>query len=354
MSGKKYDNVFAVIIFIAVCVFLLVSSGVVVGYDTEPTPAPAAENSEPEKKLSLRLPSAGKALLTGDFAAGDKIELYSREYRSADNSIIDKLLLKTTADKAGSVSLLYNLFTPPLSEEKIKPDFQYKGADVVLTALYAVVFDGKSGIRSDLAYVSGLLDSGVVSQYWCTYGGNTACGAAAGAIAMQMVYPAYGDDLYTRVNTMRNYCMDGTDYCTGYPMYEDVGEQVANTVNRFITEELSGDMLMTDHRTKGKSTEETLIELVTTGRPAVIEVCYLRGFVMDQYWGYSHFITINGFFLENNGYWFRYSDPVTVSYASVSSDLIEKSNQNVSYMYLPGYTYDRYIGALSDPLFSIE
>ena len=54
-----------------------------------------------------------------------------------------------------------------------------------------------------------------------------------------------------------------------------------------------------------------------------------------------------------NTYWFRYSDPVTVSYIGISSDLLEASNKNVSYAGLP-YTPDRYIGAFSDPLFSIE
>ena len=220
-----------------------------------------------------------------------------------------------------------------------------------------MVSDGNSEIRSGLAYLNCYLDTGVVNQYWCTYGSSTACGSAAGAIAMQLLYPASGNDLYNRVNTMRNYCMEGDEFCTGYPTYENVGAHITNTVNRFITEELSGSVLLTDHRSPEKTTEETLIELLTTGRPAVIEVCYLRGGVTGDYWGYSHFITINGFSLEGNGYWFRYSDPVTVSYVAVSSELLEQSNKNVSYMYLPDRyknTYDRYIGAFSDPLISID
>lgn len=316
-------------------------------------PAAAAEDGKTENRLSLKITAPGKVLLSGDFSKGDKIKLYSREYRSGNQLINDKLLAEITAEKDREVSLLYNLLTPPVSEAEIKPDFAYKGGDAVITALYAVVHHDDTELRSELAYVSGFLDTGVVNQYWCTYGASTACGSAAGAIVMQLVDPVYGNEMFTRVNTMRNYCMDGSDYCTGYPMYENTGQQVANTVNRYVREELSGGQLLTNHRTPGKTTEETLIELLATGRPAVIEVCYLRGMVMEDYWGYSHFITINGFFLDRNGYWFRYSDPVTVSYASVSSDLIEKSNNNVSYKYLTGYTYDRYIAAFEEPLFSI-
>ena len=99
-------------------------------------------------------------------------------------------------------------------------------------------------------------------------------------------------------------------------------------------------------------TEETLIGLLSTGRPAVIEVCYRGGSVMRDFWGISHWITVNGFFLVGNSYWFRYSDPVTVSYTGISSELLEESSRNVVYIDLP-YTPDRYIGAFSDPLLSI-
>ena len=332
------------ILLLVFCFFLLVSA----------RPAAVAGDTKAESALSISITAPGKVLLTGDFVKGDTISLFSREYRSANDLITDKQLAEIAAEKDGSVSLSYNLLTPPLSETKEKPDFEYKGGDAVITALYAVATHEGTELRSGLAYVSGYLDTGVVNQYWCTYSPSTACGPAAGAIILQLVDPVYGDAMFKRVNTMRNYCTEGIKYCTGYPMYENVGEQVANTVNRYVKEELSGVPLLTDHRTKGKTTEETLIELLTTGRPAVIEVCYLRGMVMEDYWGYSHFLTINGFFLDGTGYWFRYSDPVTVSYASVSSDLIEKSNKNVSYRYLPGYTYDRYIAAFEEPLFSIE
>ena len=67
----------------------------------------------------------------------------------------------------------------------------------------------------------------------------------------------------------------GDDFSTGPSEYYLEGKHISNGVNKYITEELSGELLLTDHRTAEKTTEETLIELLATGRPAVIEVCYL-------------------------------------------------------------------------------
>lgn len=313
-----------------------------------------------ERKLSLRIPLRGQAIVDGDIKLGNHIKLYTREYNSAVGLIVDKLISDTAAETAGKTTIYYNIYAEPLEEKKITPEFDFKGGSVVMNGLYAVLSDGDSSISSDLVYTDCYLDSGVVNQYWCTYIGNEACGPAAGAIALQFIDPVYGNDMFNRVNKMRNYCLDGEEYCTGHPFYELVEDQITNTVNRYVEEEnLSENLLFIDHRTKEKSTEETLIELMTTGRPAVIEVCYLRGGVTEDFWGYSHWITINGFSLEGNGYWFRYSDPITVSYVSVSSDLLDKSNKNVSYKNLSTYgtfhaTPSRYIGAFREPLFSIE
>ncbi len=312
-----------------------------------------------EKQLSLRIPYRGQAIVNGDIKVGDHIKIYTREYRSSEGVIVDKLISDTAAETTGKTTIYYNIYTEPLEEKKITPKFNFKGGNVIMNALYAVLSDGDSSVSSDLVYTDCFLDSGVVNQYWCTYIGNEACGPAAGAIALQFIDPVYGNDMFNRVNKMRNYCLDGEEYCTGHPFYELVEDQITNTVNRYVEEEkLSENFLFTDHRTKEKSTEETLIELLTTGRPAVIEVCYLRGGITEAFWGYSHWITINGFSLEGNGYWFRYSDPVTVSYVSVSSDLLDKSNKNVSYQNLSTYgsfhaTPSRYIGAFREPLLSI-
>ncbi len=305
-----------------------------------------------EKTLSLSMPSYGMIRFEGDFTAGDRIRLYHREYRSAENAVIDQLLIDTEAESDGDVTIGYSEYNA-ISAERITPDFTYEGSEVVIKALYGVVSEGDSEIRSSLFYTECFMETSVINQFYSTYHGSAACGPAAGVIVIQPVYPASGIEMYDRMNVMRDYCMDGDDYCTGEPKYETVGSHITNTVNRYIREELSGTMFLSDHRTADKTMEETLIGLLSTGRPAIVEVCYLRGSVTQDFWGISHWIVVNGFFMVGNKYWFRYSDPVTVSYIGISSDFLDASNRNVSYGDLP-YTPDGYIGAFTDPLFSIE
>ena len=302
--------------------------------------------------LTISMPSYGTIRFKGDISAGDRIMLYQREYRSAEAVIIDTLLSDTTAETDDRADIPYNTYNS-LSAERIKPDFTYNGSDITLKALYGVVSDGSSRVQSGLLYTECFIETSVINQFYCTYHGSSACGPAAAVVAIQPVYPTVEIEMYDRMNVMRDYCMEGEAFCTGDPAYETVGTHITNTVNRYIMEELSGSMLFTDHRTADKTTEQILIGLLSTGRPAIVEVCYLRGAVTQDFWGLSHWITINGFFMVGNTYWFRYSDPVTVSYIGISSDLLEASNKNVVYINLP-YKPDRYIGAFTDPLFSIE
>lgn len=306
-----------------------------------------------ETRLLIELLQPGTVRLDGDFNAGDSIKLFSREYRSADHLISDRLLVETAAETDHSVTFTYNPYNAPLSEVQITPPFDRPERDISVKALYAVVSDEISEVRSELFYTDCTLDTGVVNQYWCSLAGSTACGTAAGVIAMQIVYPSSGDVLFTRLNEMRKYGLLGEDFSTGPAEYYLCGEHISNAVNKYITEELSGDLVLTDHRTAEKTTEETLIELLSTGRPAVIEVCYLLGNVTRDFQGISHWITINGFSYGYDGYTFRFSDPITVSYRSISSEMLEVSNANVSYGD-SGYIPDRYIGAFADPLLSID
>ena len=319
--------------------------------EKDPEPDPAAKQ-QTEAALTISMPAYGVIRFEGAFSAGDRIRLYQREYRSAEQAIIEMLLVDTAAESEGTADIPYSTLNP-LSAERTTPDFTYNGSEVTLKALYGVVSEGSSEVRSSLLYTECFIETSVINQFYCTYHGSSACGPAAGVIAIQPVYPSADAEMYERMNEMRDYCMEGDEYCTGEPTYETVGQHITNTVNRYIQEELSGTAFMTDHRTADKSMTETLIELISTGRPAIVEVCYQRGSVTQDFWGISHWITINGFFLVGNTYWFRYSDPVTVSYIGISSVLLEESNKNVSYGSLP-YTPDRYIGAFSDPLFSIE
>ena len=305
-----------------------------------------------KSELTVRVPYPGSVQLEGDIAVNDRILLYSREYRSADHIISDKLLSETAAEADGTAAIIYNPYAEPLAETQLIPDFEYQGREITIKALYAVVSDGVSEVRSDLAFTECYLDTGVVNQYWCSLAGSTACGTAAGVIAMQMSYPSSGDDLFTRLNEMRKYCVLGDEFSTGPAEYYLAGDHISNGVNKYIAEELDGGSLLTDHRSADKTTEETLIELLTTGRPAVIEVCYLLGNVTRDFQGISHWITINGFSLGPDGYTFRFSDPITVSYRSIGSEMLDVSNANVSYGD-SGYIPVRYIGAFSEPLLSI-
>ena len=303
--------------------------------------------------LSLQVPMPGTVVLNGDISAGDRIRLYSREYHSTENVITDKLLKDIPAELDHESKISYDLYAEPLTEIRFTPDFEYQGNEITIKALYAVAADELTEIRSDLVYIECDLDTGVVNQYWCSLAGSTACGTAAGVIAMQISYPSSGDDLFTRLNEMRKYSLLGDDFSTGPSEYYLCGDHISNAVNKYVEEELSGNLILTDHRTAEKSTEETLIELLTTGRPAIIEVCYLLGTVTRDFQGISHWITINGFSLGPDGYTFRFADPITVSYRSITSEMLEESNANVSYG-SSGYIPVRYIGAFSKPLLSIE
>lgn len=317
------------------------------------TAVSASKGQDGKSVLSIRVPAPGIVFLEGDISSGDKISLYSREYRSADQLITDKLLADTVAGMNQAVTLNYNPYGEALAESQTVPDFAYQGNEITMKALYAVVSDGVSEIRSNLAWLECYLDTGVVNQYWCSLAGSTACGTAAGVIAMQISYPSTGDALFTRLNDMRKYGLLGDNFSTGPSEYYLCGDHISNAVNKYVTEELSGNLVLTDHRTAEKTTEETLIELLTTGRPAVIEVCYLLGAVTRDFQGISHWITINGFSFGADGYTFRFSDPITVSYRSITSEMLEVSNANVSYGN-SGYIPVRYIGAFSEPLFSLQ
>ena len=303
--------------------------------------------------LSIEILQPGTVRLDGDIYVGDRIGLFSREYRSADHMITDRLLLEMTVETDHSVTVSYGLYDTPLSEVQMSPAFDRPERDITVKALYAVVSDGISEIRSGLFYTDCTLDTGLVNQYWCLLAGSTACGTAAGVIAMQIAYPSSGDALFTRLNEMRKYSLLGEDFSTGPAEYYLCGDHISNAVNKYIAEELSDSLILTDHRTAEKTTEETLIQLLSTGRPAVIEVCYLLGNVTRDFQGISHWITINGFSYGYDGYTFRFADPITVSYRSISSEMLDASNANVSYGD-SGYLPKRYIGAFTAPLLSIE
>lgn len=200
-----------------------------------------------------------------------------------------------------------------------------------------------SGLPSE-AYV----ETGTFDQYRCELAGATACGATAGTLILQSISYLSGNDLYQRMNTIRSYSALGDDYSCGAPQYYLAGFQISASLNKYLEDNGFEGYLLTDHRTE-KSTEQTLMELVATGRPAVLEVCYANGSVLPDFQGYSHWICINGYRTTENGVEFRYSDTIAVCENWVSSELLDESNANVSY----GDFYiqpERYIVSFERPL----
>ncbi|GEM_PF-2182985 len=174
------------------------------------------------------------------------------------------------------------------------------------------------------------VNTGKFSQYSCALAPSTACGATAGTLILQSISYLSGDKLTQRMNTVRNYSALGDKYSCGGPEYYLCGFQISNSLNRYLKDNGIQGYRLTNHRT-GRSTEETLKELISTGRPAVLEVCYANAAVLPDYRGYSHWICINGYRTTENVVQFRYSDTITNSQLWVSSELLDRSNANVSY-----------------------
>ena len=62
--------------------------------EKDPEPDPAAEQ-QTEAALTISMPAYGVIRFEGAFSAGDRIRLYQREYRSAEQAIIEMLLVDT-------------------------------------------------------------------------------------------------------------------------------------------------------------------------------------------------------------------------------------------------------------------
>lgn len=174
------------------------------------------------------------------------------------------------------------------------------------------------------------VNTGTFSQYSCALAPSTACGAIAGTLILQSISYLSGDKLTQRMNTVRNYSALGDEYSCGGPEYYLCGFQISNSLNRYLKDNGIQGYRLTNHRT-GRSTEQTLKELISTGRPAVLEVCYANGEILTDYRGYSHWICINGYRTTENGVQFRYSDTIANGQLWVSSELLDRSNANVSY-----------------------
>lgn len=183
---------------------------------------------------------------------------------------------------------------------------------------------------SDFCAAETTIDTGTVNQYEAELAGATACGAAAGTLIIQSIAPVWERELSERMSTVRSYSGLSNEYSIGGDKYYMFGWQISNSVNKYLRDMGISDYALTDFRTD-KSTEDTLIELISTGRPAVLEVCYIGGNIIPDFEGYSHWITVNGFRMTENGYEFRCEDTISLKQQWVGSRMLDISNANVDY-----------------------
>ncbi|MGN0613741.1 MAG: hypothetical protein ACI4JB_07540 [Porcipelethomonas sp.] len=183
---------------------------------------------------------------------------------------------------------------------------------------------------SDFCAAETTIDTGTVNQYYAELAGETACGAAAGTLIIQSIDPVWNTALIERMSTIRSYSGLSNEYSIGGDRYYMFGWQISNSVNKYLQDSGISDYSLTDFRTE-KSTEETLVELISTGRPAVLEVCYIGGNIITDFEGYSHWITVNGFRMTDDGYEFRCEDTISLKQQWVSSQMLDVSNANVNY-----------------------
>lgn len=196
---------------------------------------------------------------------------------------------------------------------------------------FQVEYANESGnLMSEFCAAETTIDTGTVNQYYAELAGETACGAAAGTLIIQSIDPVRDAALTERMSTIRGYSGISDEYSTGGDKYYMFGWQISNSVNKYLQENGLSDYSLTDFRTD-KSTEETLVELISTGRPAVLEVCYIGGNIIPDFEGYSHWITVNGFRMTNEGCEFRCEDTISLKQRWISSEMLDISNANVSY-----------------------
>ena len=246
----------------------------------------------------------------------EKIRVYRLSASDEDQHNVKRVLQKEI-----SKGEIENEKVTVFADEKISEDTHYKEFSAVET----------------------VIDTGTVNQYYAELAGSTACGAAAGTLVIQSIMPVWNNELTERMSLIRSYSALSDDYSIGGKEYYMYGWQISNSVNKFLADSGINDYSLTDHRTE-KLTEQTLIELISTGRPAVLEVCYIGGEIVEDFQGYSHWITVNGFRLTEDGYEFRCEDTISLEQRWIKSEFLDNSNKNVVYGF--GDPPTRYISSL--------
>ena len=260
----------------------------------------------------------------------EKIRVYRLSASDEDQHNVKRVLQKEI-----SKGEIENEKVTVFADEKISEDTHYKDNSNLKCGYFSDGFivsfvSENEEIFSKFSAVETVIDTGTVNQYYAELAGSTACGAAAGTLVIQSIMPVWNNELTERMSLIRSYSALSDDYSIGGKEYYMYGWQISNSVNKFLADSGINDYSLTDHRTE-KLTEQTLIELISTGRPAVLEVCYIGGEIVEDFQGYSHWITVNGFRLTEDGYEFRCEDTISLEQRWIKSEFLDNSNKNVTY-----------------------
>ena len=312
-----------------------------------------AESSSPEQAVSIAKPQfkienisdSGAVLRLENLPENADTVCVYRLHTSSDNAgqVTKELLTKISAgDIDDSLEISFGESIDSTIYEKdnsaLKCPFYAEGLQVSYLS-------GEQEISSDIELTEVTLDTGTVNQNNATLAGSTACGAAAGTLVLQSIAPVWGDELTARMDTIRSYSVLSDEYSIGGAEYYMSGQQISNSVNKYISDNGLGEYHLTDFRSD-MSTEDTLTGLISTGRPAVLEVCYIGGNIVTEFQGYSHWITINGFRRTEDGVEFRCEDTISLAQRWIASSDLDNANKNVQYG--GGFVPTRYISSFEN------
>lgn len=290
-------------------------------------------------------------IITSKLRNVSEVKIYICE-TSSENSgkVLQKLVYRSDIKDLNKSETGYEIQFDPdknLSESTYKTDNSKVKTEYYAKGIRVGFYDGSSELISSCVPIEVHIETGTVNQYDAALRGDTACGAASGTLLLQSVLPVWDHELTTRMSEIRDYSALSPDYSVGSDNnYYMSGEQIANSVNKYLKDIGADDISITDFRSE-QTTEETLIELLCTARPAVLEVCYSNGEILSDYDGFSHWITVNGFRLKDGGYEFRWENTIGCTQNWVSSEQLENGNKNVTYNSVD-FQPTRYIAALSE------
>lgn len=297
-----------------------------------------AESSSPEQAVSIAKPQfeiadisdSGAVLRLENLPENVDTVCVYRLHTSSDNAgqVTKELLMKTSAEDINDSFEIS--FGESLDSTVYEKDDSALKCPYYAEGLQVSYLSGEEEISSDIELTKVTLDTGTVNQYNATLAGSTACGAAAGTLVLQSVAPVWGDELTARMDTIRSYSALSDEFSIGGAEYYMSGQQISNSVNKYISDNSLGEYHLTDFRGE-MSTEDTLTGLISTGRPAVLEVCYIGGNIVTEFQGYSHWITINGFRRMAGGVEFRCEDTISLAQRWITSSDLDAANANVQY-----------------------